>query len=750
LDTKLGGLTISEQFLMITFGLPSSFLYGIGENTHKSFVHDMNHKMWPIFARDQPPGDGEMNLYGSHPFYMISEDDGSSHGVFLFNSHAIDVTTLPAPGLTYRTIGGALDFFVFLGPQPEDVVKQYTKLIGRPAIPPYYGLGFQICKYGYKNTQEIEEVVQRTRDAEIPQDIQYADIDYMDERADFTFGSEFKDLPDYISEANDEGLRFILIIDHVINTEREGYETHELAMKDDVYIKWFNDTIQPEKDCEISPKSCQFLDDVMLGYCWPNGRTAIPNFFKNETKEWWSSEFRKFYDTAKFSGIWIDMNEPSNFDTNLEKPFNWPIDKPSWNLICPTNKWDDPPYRTLSAKRSGSGRLSDKTLCMVGRMGPNNQHLHYELHNLFGWSETVATHSAVESATGKRALVISRSTFASSGKYAGHWLGDNTARWEDLHSSVIGLMEFNMFGIPYVGADICGFFANTTDELCARWMELGAFYPFSRNHNSEDLIDQDPASLSELVINASRTALNIRYRLLPYLYTLLYESHTTGSTVVRPLYHEFRTDIEAKKVDKQFLWGPALLISPVLAENQVKLTAYVPNATWYDFYTEKMVPEESIGYTTLDAPLDKINLHIRGGYVLPTQKEELNTRLSRKNPFSLLVALDEKGEAMGSMFWDDGESINTVEEGKYNLLGFNYSKNMLVVTNENQGTEELDSLQLDAVKILGLNQKPKSIEANSTPLSADQYQYDSITKVLSLSKLNLPLIQNSTIALMME
>ena len=88
----------------------------------------------------------------------------------------------------------------------------------------------------------------------------------MDERADFTFGSEFKDLPDYISEANDEGLRFILIIDHVINTEREGYETHELAMKDDVYIKWFNDTIQPEKDCEISPKSCQFLDDVMLGY----------------------------------------------------------------------------------------------------------------------------------------------------------------------------------------------------------------------------------------------------------------------------------------------------------------------------------------------------------------------------------------------------------------------------------------------------------------------------------------------------
>jgi len=659
---------------------------------------------------------------------MVSEDDGNSHGVFFYNSHAIDVTTLPMPGLTYRTIGGALDFFVFLGPRPEDVVKQYTQLIGRPAIPPYYALGFQLCKYGYKSTKEIMEVVDRTHRAEIPHDIQYADIDYMDERADFTFGSNFTDLPDYIANSN-ESLRFILILDHVINTEKDNYGVHKRAMESDVYIKW-EDGTKPDGDCNKSPNNCQDLDDIMLGYLWPNGKTATPNFFKNETKEWWKNEIQMFYENAGFSGIWIDMNEPSNFDTNLEKPFNWPIDKPSWNLICPTNKWDDPPYATLSAKRTASKRLSDKTLCMVGKMGPNNQHFHYQLHNLFGWSETVATHSALESVTKKRPLIISRSTFPSSGKFAGHWLGDNTARWQDMHSSIIGLLEFNMFGIPYVGADICGFLENTNEELCQRWMELGAFYPFSRNHNGEGFIDQDPAALSESVQNSSRTALNIRYRLLPYLYTLFYESHTTGSTVVRPLYHEFPMDAEAKKIDRQFLWGPALLISPVLTARQTKLNAYFPNDVWYDFYTSNK--SEHVGkYTEIDTPLDKINLHIRGGYILPTQDEALNTKISRKNPFGLIVALDEDNEAHGSMFWDDGESIGTVENEEYNLLKFDFEKNHLRMTVEKVGTTELNNLKLQTVKILGLKEEPMRIEVNGTSYQGNHY-YNNVTCELKL------------------
>ena len=138
----------------------------------------------------------------------------------------------------------------------------------------------------------------------------------------------------------------------------------------------------------------------------------------------------------------------------------------------------------------------------------------------------------------KRTMILSRSTFAGSGPFTSHWLGDNFSRWSAMADSIIGMMEFNMFGMPYVGADICGFILNTTEEMCERWMEVGAFYPFARSHNVWDAMDQDPGLWPNTVGASGRKAFNIRYRLLPYLYTLLHDSHVTGSTVVRPLYHE--------------------------------------------------------------------------------------------------------------------------------------------------------------------------------------------------------------------
>jgi len=738
-DTGLGGLTMAKQFLMISTKLPSRYMYGIGENPHDSFAHDMNYKMWPIFGRDQPPGDGEMNLYGSHPFYTVSEDDGSSHGVFFFNSHSIDVTTLPAPGLTYRTIGGLMEFFIFMGPGPEEVIHQYTNLIGRPVMPPYWALGFQICRYGYTSTDDIKAVVDRTRAANIPQDIQYADIDYMDEQAIFTLGVNFTGLPNYVAEIKEEGTRFILILDPFVNTEKSSYVTHERAMEKDVYIKWFNSSYQPSPDCTTNPTTCQNLTDVMLGYVWPVGRAAFPDFFKQSTKEWWLREIEDLQASIQFDGLWIDMNEPANFDTNLDKPFNWPPERPVWNLKCPTNEWDDPPYITLAAKRSQSRRLSDKTICMVGKQGPNDEYLHYALHNLYGWSHTEPTLQAARQVTGKRSVVITRSTFASSGKWAGHWLGDNTSRWKDLRSSIIGMMEFNMFGISYVGADICGFFNDASEKLCQRWMELGAFYPFSRNHNGLGYSPQDPA-VWESVASASRTALNIRYSLLPYLYTLFFHNHQTGSTVIRPLRHEYPTDLRAKTVDSQFLWGAAFLISPVLQEDQTQLSAYLPSDIWYDYYTGNSEP--STGDVVWETPLDKINLHVRGGHILPTQDPALNTMLSRMNNFGLIVALGADDQATGDLFWDDGESQDTIESGLYQHQRFIYENNSLRMEIAVDGTDTLDTLKMDSVRMFGLKQKPVSITVGGVPLSESQIDYNAVDKVMRLSSLGLSMAVN--------
>ncbi|XP_014665020.1 PREDICTED: sucrase-isomaltase, intestinal-like, partial [Priapulus caudatus] len=175
------------------------------------------------------------------------------------------------------------------------------------------------------------------------------------------------------------------------------------------------------------------------------------------------------------------MNEPAVFGTNLDRPFNWPEDeKPYWSLKCAVNEWDDPPYKPKSIYGDGGvDRLSVKTLCMVGEQGDAAEYKHYDVHSLYGWSQSEPSLKALEAATGKRGLVVSRSTFPTSGTSSGHWLGDNYSSWAQLRVSIIGLLEFNMFGIPYIGADICGFFLDSTADLCQRWMQLGAFYTYS-------------------------------------------------------------------------------------------------------------------------------------------------------------------------------------------------------------------------------------------------------------------------------
>jgi len=359
-DSSMGGLTVAEQFLMISTKLPTRYLYGMGENNHDSFVHNMTYKTWPIFARDQPPDYDDFNLYGAHPFYMVTENDGSSHGVFFFNSHSMDVTTMPNPGLTLRTIGGILEFFVFLGPTPAEVIQQYTSVVGRTFMPPYFSLGFQISRWGYKNTGEISAVVNRTRSANIPQDIQYADIDYMDGKRDFTIDPvNFAGLPKLVDDIKAEGVRFVVILDPTIAVD---YDVFARANASKAFIEYANSS-------------------VVIGNVWPDAPVAFVDFFKSSAQDWWTDEIVNLYNMIHFDALWIDMNEPSNFDTNIY----------SDKLHCPVNKYDDPPYETMAAHTGTVKRLSDKTICMITKQGDDGEFLHYDVHSLYGYTEAIAT-----------------------------------------------------------------------------------------------------------------------------------------------------------------------------------------------------------------------------------------------------------------------------------------------------------------------------------------------------------------------
>ncbi|XP_040584480.1 maltase-glucoamylase, intestinal [Mesocricetus auratus] len=741
-DSQLLGFTFNDMFIRISTRLPSSYIYGFGETEHTSYRRDLNWHTWGMFSRDEPPG-YKKNSYGVHPYYMGLEEDGNAHGVLLLNSNAMDVTFQPLPALTYRTTGGILDFYVFLGPTPELVTQQYTELIGRPVMVPYWSLGFQLCRYGYENDTEIASLYNDMVAKQIPYDVQYSDIDYMERQLDFTLSPKFSGLPELIDRMKSNGMRVILILDPAISgNETEPYPAFDLGLKDNVFITYPNSR------------------DIVWGKVWPDypgidvnssldwdsqvkeyrAYVAFPDFFRDSTVAWWKKEIQELHtntrDTTKslkFDGLWIDMNEPSSF-------VNGEVSG------CRNATLNHPPYMPhLTARDRG---LSSKTLCMESeQILPDGSRVrHYDVHNLYGWSQTRPTYEAVQEVTGERGIVITRSTFPSSGRWAGHWLGDNTAAWDQLGKSIIGMMEFSLFGISYTGSDICGFFQDAEYEMCLRWMQLGAFYPFSRNHNTIGTRRQDPVSWDKAFVDISRSVLETRYTLLPYLYTLMYKAHAEGSTVVRPLLHEFLSDRETWSIDKQFLLGPAFLVSPVLEPNARDVTAYFPKAHWFDYYTGADI--NSTGeWKTLPAPLEHINLHIRGGYILPWQQHALNTDLSRKNPLGLIIALDENKEARGELFWDDGKSKDTVAMKSYLFIEFTVTKNQLNVTISSPGYKDPNNLEFQEIKIFGTEEiydvrvKQNGVLSQMSP----QITYNSTLKVATITDIHLVLGEAYTV-----
>uniref|UniRef100_A0ABI7Z2Y0 P-type domain-containing protein n=1 Tax=Felis catus TaxID=9685 RepID=A0ABI7Z2Y0_FELCA len=651
-DSQLPGFTFNDTFLSISTRLPSQYLYGFGETEHTAFRRNMSWNMWGMFARDEPPA-YKKNSYGVHPYYMALEQDGSAHGVLLLNSNAMDVSFQPTPALTYRTTGGILDFYMVLGPTPELVTQQYTELIGRPAMTPYWALGFQLSRYGYENDKEISQLYEAMMAAQIPYDVQHVDIDYMDRKLDFTLSPSFQNLGLLIDQMKKNGMRFVLILDPAISGNETHYPTFKRGQENDVFIKW------PDNNEIVWGKVWPDLPNVNVDATLDHetqvklyrAYVAFPDFLRDSTAAWWKKEIQELYvnpqepkKSLKFDGLWIDMNEPSNFVDGSVRG-------------CSDKSLNKPPYMPhLESRDMG---LSSKTLCMESQqiLPDGSRVRHYDVHSLYGWAQTRPTYEALQAVTGQRGVVITRSTFPSSGRWGGHWLGDNTAAWDQLRKSIIGMMEFSLFGMSYTGADICGFFGNAEYEMCLRWMQLGAFYPFSRNHNTIGTRRQDPVAWNSTFEMYSRKVLQTRYALLPYLYTLMHKAHVEGSTVVRPLLHEFTNDRVTWDIDRQFMLGPAILISPVL---------------------ESESGNASTGYwKTLEAPLDHINLHIRGGYILPWQEPAMNTQASRQKFMGLIVALDDNGKAEGQIFWDDGQSIGKSELSRLPLQHY-YQKNAYI------------------------------------------------------------------------
>ncbi|XP_028311822.1 lysosomal alpha-glucosidase-like isoform X3 [Gouania willdenowi] len=628
MDTTVAPLLFADQYLQLSTMLASTLVSGLGEH-YTTLILDLNWTSLTFWNRDMAPH-ADVNLYGSHPFYIVQEEDGFAHGVFLLNSNAIEVMLQPTPALTWVSTGGILDLYIFLGPDPQSVIRQYLQIIGYPMMPPYWSLGFHLCRWGYTTTNATRRVVQHMHEANIPLDVQWNDLDYASERRVFTFDPlRFGDLPEMVEEFHKRGMKYILILDPGISsTSPPGtYPPFDDGLRRDVFIK-------------------NATGHVLIGKVWP-GPTAFPDFTNPETRVWWDDFIKNFHSKVPVDGLWIDMNEPASFVQGS-------VDG------CPDSDLENPPY---TPKAVNSLQLAPAVL------------------------------------------------------------------------------QFSLFGVPLVGADVCGFGGNTTEELCVRWMQLGAFYPFMRNHNDKPNAPQEPYVFGQKAQAAMRSALNLRYSLLPFLYTLFHHAHTSADTVARPLFMEFPTDPNCWTIDHQFLWGSSLLISPVLDEGVVELVAYLPPGTWYSLQNGQ--PFYSNGqYLLLPAPLDTINVHVREGHIVPRQEPALTTTASRLNPFFLTVALSAGGWAWGDMFWDDGDSLDSFEMQKYCYVVFIVGQSQMI-SEPIKLNGALDGLVLGGLQVFGVLSAPRYVIANGEKVQ--DYTYHTDTMVLTVTGLTLPMSEVFTV-----
>ncbi|KAF9414217.1 hypothetical protein BGZ94_000466 [Podila epigama] len=699
----MDSLVYEDQYLEISTTLPDDAnIYGLGEVV-TSFRRDPRGTRQTMWARDAATPVDE-NLYGSHPFYLEMRN-GTAHGVFLRNSNGMDVVISPAK-LTYKVIGGIFDFTFFLGPSPVDVINQYTELIGRPHMPPAWAMGFHQCRYGYENINQVEKVLQRYREEDLPLDGVWIDIDYMENYKDFTFDelrfptTRMQRLADILAATNQS---IVLIVDPGIPV-LPGYEPYDSGMEQDVFIK------------NLAGKPIE-------GRVWP-GQTYFPDFFNtNETWAWWERHLRE---TKNILGTnvypWIDMNEPSNF-------CNGECTKDQQRVQEEPLKKDAEKVNLRYAINNGGRQapLNEKTLAEDAKH--KNGLRMYDTHNLYGHMEAKATYQAmVNILPNTRPFILSRSTFPGTGAYAAHWTGDNWSEWSHLYFSIPGTLSFGLFGIPFTGADICGFIGNTTEELCLRWHQLGALYPFARNHNVIGANPQEPFVWPTSVLPAARQALNIRYSLLSYFYTLFDRAHHKGTPVWQPLFFRYSDDPLTLKIDHQFLLGDGLMVSPALYKGQIQVKAYFPGrGRWFDFWTHKCLVEDDTQRFNVNEPEDRshrykylpatidtdpVPISIAGGHIIPIQVPRLTVAETRLQPVSLVIALDETGYAKGQVYVDDGRSIINKDSARitWELFGGEKLVSSAVITKDPsapQGQNFLNRLnhgdQIEKITILGLN-----------------------------------------------
>lgn len=560
-------------------------------------------------------------LYSTIPFY-IGIHNGLNYGIFVDNSTK-SVFNFGAGNnrFSYFSVDDSQVNYYFIYHQKlADIIRGYTFLTGRMKMPPIWGLGFQQSRWSYTPEKEVMEVATTFRDKKIPLDVIYLDIGYMNAYKDFTWNPKTFPHPGKMIAALKKMGIHTMVIVDPGIKVEKGYKVYDEGAKNNYFIKY--------------PDGSNYTGQVWPGWC------NFPDFTNPKVRSWWGRQFKGLVKLG-VTGFWNDMNEFSVWGKNVP-----PIIQMSWE--------------------------GKKVSYLKGK-------------NVYGMEMARATYEGVRKLlNNRRPLVLTRAGYAGLQRYTAIWTGDNQATNAHMMLGIRLINSFGLSGVAFAGDDVGGFGGNATQALYDRWMSLGAFTPFFRVHSAINTLRSEPWSYGVAAQNIAKRFIDLRYHLLPYIYSAFYEATQTGMPVQRSLSIDYTTDSNVfnPQFENQYLFGPSLLVIPAKS-TQAIVNAYLPKGNWYSFYNDKKFTGKKQVLTP--SPLNKLPVFVKAGAIIPVQKLIQNTGENPGDTLEIHV-YSGTGNTHYVYYEDDGTTYN-YEKGAFFKRNIIYEgKDRKIILEKPEGT----------------------------------------------------------------
>lgn len=631
----------NDEIVLNTDLCQNDIVYGLGEN-----VRGINKRGWKYvsFCADDPNHvENKESLYGAHNFIIVSNNK-RKYGVFVDCpskiTFDIGYTHLDKLSIAIHSEDAAL--YIIEADTEVGIVKEMRKLTGKSYIAPFWAFGYQQSRWSYMNEDEVRSIVDGYRSNGMPIDAVYLDIDYMDNYKDFTVSEEkFPQFKSFVDEMKDRDIHLVPIIDAGVKIEK-GYDVYEEGVKNNYFCK--------------NAEGEDYVSAV-----WP-GLTHFPDFFNADASKWFGSKYKVLTDMG-IEGFWNDMNEPAIFYSKkkLEEAWAKIFEYKDKNLDINSFFEFRDLFSNLVDYSEFYHNINGKQVC------------HDKVHNLYGFYMTRSASQAFdEIRPNKRTLMYSRSSYIGMHRYGGIWTGDNQSWWSHLLLSIKQMPSLNMCGFMYIGSDIGGFGANATEDLVLRWTAFGVFTPLMRNHAALGTRLQECYRFDNK--DMFRNVLQVRYRLVPYLYSEYMKACLEDGMMFRPVAFDYNDDEFASQVEDQLMVGDSIMIAPVYQQNAKGRYVYLPeDMLFVKLSGENVTVKEEMkkGHHYIEVAMDEVPLFIKKGAVLPLCKPALSTEKLDLNSLQLIAYGD---NAKFNLYTDDGISKSyskalteiTVEKGTAN------------------------------------------------------------------------------------